>query len=206
MGCATLSYVIYNMIDKKYIHAMKDAYQEYATIRRDVIVHSGDALHLAKRAIFAMHRGDLAEAETKMAGAKNICVALQKKYKKKPVFQGEGSYKVALEEYVEARLLYQFVTKGRIKKITDITIPSDIYLAGLCDVPGELYRYAVGAAAKRNLSVVQSCKMMGNSIIGELIEFNFTKYLRTKFDQAKQAVHKLEIIEYELSLRMSENK
>mgnify|MGYP006427846915 FL=1 len=49
--------------------------------------------------------------------------------------------------------------------------------------------------------MVEQCTAMGNEIVGELIEFNFTKYLRTKFDQAKQAVHKLEIVQYELSLR-----
>jgi len=189
------------MIEKKYIHGMRKSYQEYATIRRDVIVHAGEALHAAKRAIFAMHRGDLKEAETKMNDAKKMCTALQKKYKKTPVFVEEGSYKAALEEYIEARLLHQFITKGVIKKISDITISSDVYLAGLCDVPGELYRYAIGAAAKRDVQMVEQCTAMGNEIVGELIEFNFTKYLRTKFDQAKQAVHKLEIVRYELSLR-----
>ena len=38
-------------------------------------------------------------------------------------------------------------------------------------------------------------------IIGELIEFNLTSYLRTKLDQAKQAVHKLEQVVYEVSIR-----
>ena len=31
---------------------------------------------------------------------------------------------------------------------------------------------------------------MAQEIIGELIEFNLTSYLRTKLDQAKQAIYK----------------
>ena len=45
------------------------------------------------------------------------------------------------------------------------------------------------------------CKDAASDIIGELIEFNLTSYLRNKFDQAKSAVHKLEFIEYEVRLR-----
>ena len=42
---------------------------------------------------------------------------------------------------------------------------------------------------------------MAQEIMGELIEFDLTSYLRTKFDQAKQAVRKLEEVVYEVSLR-----
>ena len=48
---------------------------------------------------------------------------------------------------------------------------------------------------------VKKCVEMGQEIIGELIEFNLTSYLRTKFDQAKRAAQKLEYVDYELSLR-----
>ncbi|MBH41894.1 MAG: hypothetical protein CL685_04225 [Candidatus Magasanikbacteria bacterium] len=192
------------MIDKTYITKMRRGYQQHASIRRDVIVHSGDVLHAAKRAIFSLHRHETKEAEKKMALAKKIIVQLQKKYKKHPTFSDEGSYKAAIEEYVEARLLHQYITKGKIQKITDVAISADSYLAGLCDVPGELYRYAIGAAAKKDHAQVDLCKKMANEIIGELIEFDFTKYLRTKFDQAKKAVHKIEIVHYELSLRLQD--
>ena len=42
---------------------------------------------------------------------------------------------------------------------------------------------------------------MAQEIIGELIEFNLTSYLRNKFDQAKGAVRKIEHVVYEVSLR-----
>jgi predicted translin family RNA/ssDNA-binding protein len=42
---------------------------------------------------------------------------------------------------------------------------------------------------------------LASDIIGELIEFNLTSYLRNKFDQAKSAAQKLEQVVYEVSLR-----
>jgi hypothetical protein len=44
--------------------------------------------------------------------------------------------------------------------------------------------------------------VVAQEIIGELIEFNLTSYLRTKFDQAKGAVQKLEEINYQISLKV----
>jgi len=70
-------------------------------------------------------------------------------------------------------------------------------------VPGELYRYAIKSATVRDLKMTKKCAEMAREIIGELIEFNLTSYLRTKFDQAKQAVQKLEQVVYEVSIRES---
>ena len=39
-----------------------------------------------------------------------------------------------------------------------------------------------------------------NNIIGELVEFNMTGYLRTKYDQAKNSLRKIEQIAYEVKI------
>ncbi|EKD67070.1 MAG: hypothetical protein ACD_48C00613G0001 [uncultured bacterium] len=64
-----------------------------------------------------------------------------------------------------------------------------------------MYRYAIRAATEHNLDLVNACNTMAQDIVESLTEFEFTKYLRTKFDQAKQAAHKLEYVVYEVSLR-----
>jgi translin len=187
-------------LNKAYFNKLRDNLHAYALKRREVINQTGDALHHAKRAIFSLHRDDQKEAEGKLAAAKSILDQINKKYNKDLKILDEGSYKAALEEYVEAFLFYQFITKGKIDKI-DLPVEDDVYLAGLCDVPGELQRYAVKAATKRDEATVQKCAVAAEEIIGELIEFDLTSYLRTKFDQAKQALRKIEEVVYELSLK-----
>ena len=173
----------------------------YATKRRDVIKQSGDALHQAKRAIFALHRDNVAEAKEKLTAAENIFIDLGKTYRRESALLEEGSYLAALEEYIEARLMYQFITEGKIGEVKGVAVDSKVYIAGLCDLPGELYRYAIAAATKHDLKLVKTCAHLSDDIIGELIEFDLTSYLRTKFDQAKQANHRLEQVVYEVSLR-----
>lgn len=189
------------MLKKSYVEKLKKDLHEYALIRREVIKTSDDALHHAKRAIFDLHRGDIKEADQKLRLIEKMVKDLNKKYKKNTEIQDEGSYMAAVEEYVEASLMYQFVVKGDIGEVKGLDVSGESYLAGLCDVPGELFRFALRAATSHDIAMVRKCAATADEIIGELMEFNLTKYLRNKFDQAKQAAHKLEMVVYEVTLR-----
>ncbi len=173
----------------------------YADTRQRIIKDSNDALFQAKRVIFSLHRDQVGEAKEKLNTAKVLLVKISKEFGKDSRALDEGAYKAALEEFVEAELFYQFVTTGKIGEIKGLKVSSESYVAGLTDVPGELYRYAIKAATARDTKIVKACAEVAEEIIGELIECNLTSYLRNKFDQAKTAVHKLEHVVYELSLR-----
>lgn len=188
-------------LQKGYLNKIRKDLLAYSLKRRDVIKQTGDALHHAKRAIFAMHRDNMKEAEMKIKESEKIFSDLDKKYKNDPRIKSEGAYRAGVEEYVEAVLFHQFLTTGKIGEIKKMKIDPNIYIAGLCDVPGELFRYAIKSATDRDLKTTKKCAQMAQDIIGELIEFNLTSYLRNKFDQAKSAVNKLERVVYELSLR-----
>jgi translin len=187
-------------IAKAFISKHRKAMISYATKRRDIIKQSGDALHHSKRAIFALHRDNKKEAIKKLTQSQKIFKGLIKKYKNDPKLFDEGSYKAGLEEFVEATLFYQFLTKGIIGEVKSVAIRPELYIAGLCDVPGELYRFAIKAATDHDVDMVKKCARASDDIIGELIEFNLTSYLRNKFDQAKQANHRLEKVVYDVSL------
>jgi translin len=189
------------MINTAYLQKLKAEYLQYAEDRRHVIKHSDDALHLSKRAIFAMHRDRMDEAKEKLDAAAAVFKGIQKQYKKQPKMLSEGSYLAAVEEFVEASLFYSFLQTGKFTKIKAFPIASNSYLAGLCDVPGELYRYAIKAATAGDLAEVKRLAEASETIIGHLIEFNLTKYLRNKFDQAKGAGRKIEEIVYEVGLK-----
>lgn len=189
------------ILDKKLLATLRARALAYAGDRREVIKVAGDAQHMAKRAIFALQRGDRAEAGEKLAAAETALLGLAKRFQKKPALLTEGSYQAALEEFVEAQVFYQFVTTGKMGGLKKLAVPDEVYVAGLCDVPGELYRYAIRAATTRDFATVAHCAAAADEIIGELVEFNLTSYLRNKFDQAKQAVHKLEQVVYETSLQ-----
>ena len=188
-------------IDQKYFNQLKQNLHSFQEKRIEIIQVSNNALHHAKRIIFALHRDEFKEAEEKLILVEKMLGEMRKKYKTDLHVFDEGAFKAATEEYVEARLFYNFLKTGKIGKITQVEINGEVFLAGLCDVPGELYRYAIKCATNHDAKKAKECNDMAQEILGALIEFNLTSYLRNKFDQAKQAIHKLEIVIYEVSLR-----
>lgn len=189
------------MLDKKYLQSVRVQLLGYAQKRREVIKLSGDAQQHAKKAIFAFQRDDKKSGQERLNLAKSIFIELEKKFKKEPDLLEEGAYRAALEEYVEAVLFSDLISGKSVGKIKDIQIDSDAFISGLCDVPGELYRYAIKSATARDFFTTNKCYQYTQEIIDELIDMDLTGYHRNKFDQAKQALHKLQQVVYEISLR-----
>lgn len=188
-------------LDKVYLTKLKKDSLDYSEKRRNVIKQSDDALHVSKRAIFAMHRDDLKEAKLKLQEAGKLLKQLEKKYSKDERLSTEGAFNAAKEEFVEATLFYQFQTGGKIGQISGLIVSTETYVGGLCDLPGELLRYAIKLATEGEVKIVKKYAEIAQEIVGELIEFNLTKYSRHKFDQAKNAVQRLEQVVYEVSIR-----
>lgn len=189
------------MLDKKYTQAVRSDLLSYAQKRREVIKMSGDAQQHAKKAIFALQRDDKEGGSERLKLAEGLLLELYKKFKTDKRLFNEGSYKAALEEYVEAVLFNSYVHNKPVGKIKGVEVDFDTFISGLCDVPGELCRYAIRAATARNFELTKKCYEYAEEIIGELMDMDLTGYHRNKFDQAKQALHKLEQVVYEVSLR-----
>lgn len=189
------------MLDKKYLNEIRQDLLSYSQKRREAIKTSGDAQHLAKKAIFALQRDDTKVADEVLAQAEKLLMELNKKYKGEKDLFDEGSYRAALEEYTEASLFRQFLSGKTIGKIKGLEIDSDTLIGGLCDVPGEVLRYAIKSATERKFDKVKKCHEVAEEIIGELVDMDLTGYNRQKFDQAKQALNKLEQVVYEVSLK-----
>lgn len=186
-------------IDTTYLSSLQTHISTSAKTRQAVIAASNEITFLSKRVIFALHRRDVKEATEKLAVAKEKLAAIGKQFKSYPYID-EGSYRAGAEEYVEASLFYAFCTKKTLGKVAGVT-DEEIYMAGLLDVPGELYRYALHAVTQKNIAEVTRAVDASQELYGALIGFEFTQYLRTKFDQARNMIHKLEELNAQLALK-----
>lgn len=189
------------MINKKLFADLKKDYSFFNKNRREIIGWSSDALHKSKISIFSMHRGQVEEAERLLGEVEANFAKLEPVFKKSPALRHEGSYKAALEEYVEAKMLHKIVSGKKIDTIKEVSVDFDSYLGGLCDTTGELVRLAIREATDNKVKEVERIRDLITEIMGELIEFNLTSYLRTKYDQAKGNLRKIEQMVYEIKLR-----
>jgi len=188
------------MINKKFIRSLKKTYDKKESERRQIISLSDFVLHSSKRVIFALHRGDINKAEKELAEIEKVLQKLEKKFGQKRISE-EGSYQAGTEEYVEAKMFYFVIRGKKIDKIKKINLSIGSYLGGLCDLTGELVRRAINESAKEDFSEADKMKKIINEIMTELVEFDMTGYSRTKYDQAKNSLRKIEQINYEIKIR-----
>jgi predicted translin family RNA/ssDNA-binding protein len=188
------------MINKKFIQKLKEDYDKKENERRQIINLADIVLHSSKRTIFSLHRGDLEKAKKRLTEIEKTLQKLEKDFGHKRVSK-EGSYRAGAEEFVEAKMFYFVMAGKKVDKIKEVNLNIDSYLGGLCDLTGELVRKAINQAAENNFTEVGRMKKIINEIMAELVEFDMTGYLRTKYDQAKNNLRKIEQIEYEVRMR-----
>ena len=188
------------MLNKKFIQQLKKNYENHEVERRQIISLSNVVLHDSKRVIFSLHRDAAEKGREALAEIEKILVNLEKKFGQSRLNE-EGAYKAAVEEYVEAKMFYEVVSGGKVGEIKGVNLRADSYLGGISDLTGELARRAVNTAAAGKTKEVEKINKAIGDIMAELVEFDMTGYLRTKYDQAKNNLRKMEQIMYEVKLR-----
>jgi len=192
------------MINKKFIAKLKDDYQKHEGERRQIISLSNNVLNDSKRIIFALHRGEIERAGEKFKETENTLAELDNKFGHHRLTE-EGAYKACVEEYAEAKMFYGILSEGKVNEIKEVKLALDSYIGGLCDLTGELLRYAVNQAAAGNYGEVDKYKDIINDIMAELVQFDMAGYLRTKYDQARGNLRKIEQVNYEIKIRKISN-
>jgi predicted translin family RNA/ssDNA-binding protein len=188
------------MPNHAYFSAVKNNYLAASQARRRLFHASNDATALAKRAIFAFHREDRVEAGRLLKEADGLLKTAAAEVKKHPELRGQGPYHAALEEYAEALLLENYLSKGDWKNSVALKFDPDIYLGALSDATGELVRYAVRQATKGNVAAVEKARDIIEATVGFLLELDLTGDLRQKGDQAKRNLRSLEDMAYQIGL------
>lgn len=188
------------MINKKFFKQLKDDYEKRSRERSKIIGLANLVLHDSKRVIFSLHRADVKRARELLDNVEKILADLEKNFGATRI-NVEGAYKAAAEEYVEAKMFYDIMAGQKIDKIKGVKLDLESLLGGVCDLTGELVRRAVNLAGEGKFSEVKKMKDAIKEIMAELVELDMTGYLRTKYDQAKTNLKKIEQISYEIKLR-----
>jgi len=160
-------------LNKNELEKLRKEVQDYDSEREILIKKSRDVLKLSKQIIYAVHRDELKNAAELIK-----LIELEKKKLEESAgydqeMSTEGSYRVAIQEYVEALLYYHFVKEKVLKSKESLKVKADHYLLGLCDLTGELVRKAVFLAGKGQVTEVNQIKDLVDEIYGELLKFDF---------------------------------
>jgi len=190
------------MLNKEDLKSMQKEMADFDSEREDLIKKSRDLIKLSKQVIYSVHRDDIKDAEKLIKDMNTKLAELNKIAKKDNRLPQEGSYRVAVGEYVEAILYFEFVKNKKIPNRKELKVDTIHYLLGLCDLTGELVRKAVFLAGKDKSKDVLVIKDLIDDIYGELLKFNIRdNELRRKFDSVKYDLKKLEDLVLDLKLK-----
>ena len=166
---------------------LRGEYEEEDKSRDDLINKSREVIKLSKRIIYSVHRNELSKAG-------EYVKEIKKKKNEIYHFNKQESYlKNAIQEYVEALLFYNYVKNNEIVSPNKLKVRYEAYLLGLCDLTGELMRYATNQFINGNFNKVFDVKKILDLIYDELSLFDFrNSELRRKYDSIKYSVKKID--------------
>ncbi len=167
--------------------------------REELIAKSRQLIKQSKTAIYALQRGDDKTATAVLAEMKKE-VKLLEPFLKEAAFAGVT--KPAIQEYVEAACFREFVLTGKMLPQKELGVSAEHYIAGLCDLSGEIIRKAINAAINDDSKTVVNAKKFVEELYYGLLQFDLRNgELRKKFDGLKYDLKKMEDLLLSLKLQ-----
>ena len=181
-------------------------------------------LSLCTQAIFALHRGDVAGARNQLDHARRLARAvLREDVAAFPTLRQQPTVKAMLEELAEAALFDAWLgglstSEGAVQLSTDGRAPPLLllgddalmgnelqpteYLGGVCDLVGEIGRFAVRRATERDAAAVRLALSSASAVQAAVLALGHAapRTMHKKLDALRTSVRKLETLLYELSL------
>lgn len=177
------------MLDKKDFEAIRKDLKEYESKREELIRRSRDVIRFSKVAIYSCQRDEFPEAEKALSEIKSLIKVIPAQYYDTDI----GS--VAIQEYVEAACFYEFMKTGKVPTRKSLSVDSEHYLLGLCDLTGELVRQAVNDVINKKVEHALKIRELVTEIYGEFLKLDLRNgELRKKADSIKWNLKKLEEI------------
>ena len=189
------------MVNPAYFKKIKEEIESYDSKRDELIRDSNKIVQLSKKAIYSVHRNEIKEAERVVKEMKGIIEKIKKEISRNPKLD-IGSFKIAVQEYVEALCYLSFVKQEEIPTHSKLGIDLEYYLLGLLDLAGELGRNAVKSAIEGNIEEVHRIRKFVKELYTELMQIDFrNSELRKNTDRVRHELQKLDTIVLDLKMK-----
>ena len=164
---------------------------EKAKVHEEIAVVTRKLIFYSKHGIMAIHRGDVAEAKSKIEQMELMRKRLDAILDlHRDAYT--GSVRVAIQEYAEAHILLSLVEQKHYPDPSELKISAISYILGLADSVGEFRRRALNCLLEGNLGEAERCLNIMKEIYGELISLEkayvLARELRRKCDIARRII------------------
>lgn len=181
------------MIKLPPLKKIKENMDQFEADRDKLIGISREIVRLSKQIIYSYHRDDFKHASLLQKDADKLFQAMAALIKENPSLNTQGSARIAVQEFVEAKAFGEVLTNDQIPPFEEGYLDEENYLMGLCDLVGELNRRAVNAAIKGDKKTPLQIRDVVDQLYGFFIQLDLGNgELRKKVDGIKYELKKLE--------------
>jgi translin len=144
-----------------------------SAVRDAALQRSRTLIRHCANSIRATHRGDFAEAEAILEVAGQAAREMTADLNAYRDLYHAGYTQDALKEYVEARLVFAFVTDGELPDRADLGVEPPAFLKGLAEAASELRRHALDLMRQNKLERAEEMLSLMDDVYSQLITVDF---------------------------------
>ncbi|OLS32407.1 MAG: hypothetical protein HeimAB125_09270 [Candidatus Heimdallarchaeota archaeon AB_125] len=173
---------------------IEERLQKRDNIREELLKLSRIIIKFSGQSIESYHRGKLLQAKEKLNEAEKELTKINEILKENFQAYSVGIIGVAMQEYAEARLLYDIIENNVLTPIKDLEVTDAAYLLGIADLIGELRRYILEKLVEGDIDTAKNFYNIMKELYGTYLQIEFGKNLipdlRRKKDTARVLVER----------------
>jgi translin len=155
------------------VEAIRDEFEAKNAVRDAALQRSRTLIRYCANAIRAAHRGDLSEARELLDTASKAAREMKADVEAYGDLYHAGYTQDALKEYVEAQVVYAFVSSGELPSPADLGVESAAYLKGLAEAASEMRRHALDLMRRNRLERAETIMDLMDDVYGQLMTIDF---------------------------------
>jgi translin len=164
---------------------------ELDNIREEIIKLSRKVVRNAGQSIENFHNKNFDQSKEKLQMANNSLLEVNKYLKKDSTLQQIGIVGVAMQEYAEAKLLYELIMSNKLLSFEEIGISEQHYLLGIADLIGELRRYILEKLVEGQTDEAKEFYEIMKRLYGSFLQIDYGKNLIPEFRRKKDTARVL---------------
>jgi translin len=176
------------------VEEIRAEFEARNAVRDAALQRSRSLIRYCADSIRAAHRGDFPDAEALLGTASQAVVELVTDLEPYPDLYHAGYTQDALKEYVEAQVVYAFITGGELPTRTALGVEGAAYLKGLAEAASEMRRHALDLMRQNRLERTEEILAIMDEVYGQLMTVDFpdaiTGGLRRTTDMLRGVVHR----------------
>jgi translin len=155
------------------VEEIRTEFEAKSAVRDTALQRSRTLIRHCANAIRAAHRGDFADAEALLATTRQAAREMVADLTSYPDLYHAGYTQDALKEYVEAQVVYAFITDGDLPPPADLGVDPRAYLKGLAEAASEMRRHALDLMRQNRLERAEEMLAIMDDVYSQLITVDF---------------------------------